>query len=245
MVSECNKYRGQYPWWETAYVLCSICIPVHLSSLTCTVSPAASLQHSIADHVCITQKPLFLANHMYAHSTTHHFLTLNLTLVWWGPWLGSSRVLMANGADIVMSDQSSCLPSQQHISHSYKFSALAQAEDLDAYLMFIFYRSHLRRPVCEAKSLKRWQSPYIARSCLTESNKCVLRPVEAILFVIMKKVEMAHLRIIMRWSSWSVEASLQLALMLGKCASHQLNKGGKKKVQKMKESWCIQYNVRI
>lgn len=62
-------------------------------------------------------------------------------------------MLMANGADIVMSDQSSCSPSQQHISHSYKFSPLAQAEDLDAYLMFIFYRSHLSRPVCEA--LKR------------------------------------------------------------------------------------------
>ncbi len=66
---------------------------------------------------------------------------------------------MANGADIVMSDQSSCLPSQQHISHSYRFSPLAQAEDLDAYLMFIFYRSRLSRPVRTAKSLKRWQSP--------------------------------------------------------------------------------------
>lgn len=58
-----------------------------------------------------------------------------------------------------MSDQSSCLPSQQHISHSYRFSPLAQAEDLDAYLMFIFYRSPLRGPVHNAKSLKRWQSP--------------------------------------------------------------------------------------
>lgn len=61
---------------------------------------------------------------------------------------------MANGADIVMSDQSSRSPSQQHISHSYRFSPLAQAEDLDAYLMFILYRSRLSGPAHDAKSLK-------------------------------------------------------------------------------------------
>ena len=82
-------------------------------------------------------------------------------------------MLMANGADIVMSDQSSCLPSQQHISHSYRFSPLARAEDLDAYLMFIFYRSHLSGPVRKGKSLKRWQSPCEAGARLT-SNKLAL-----------------------------------------------------------------------
>lgn len=182
----------------------------------------------IADHIWLTQKPLFLASHTHTHTITHtithHFLTLNLTLVWWGPCLGSLRVLMANGADIVMSDQSSCLPSQQHISHSYKFSPLAQAEDLDAYLMFIFYRSHLSRPVCEA--LKRWQSPYIVCSYLTESNKCVLHPRKWCSFL-MKTLETLHLWIITWWLLWSVEAILQLTLMLGKEASHQLNKSQK------------------
>lgn len=110
--------------------------------------------------------------HTHAHRSTLLHSQFNPG-VWWGPWLGSLRVLMANGADIVMSDQSSCLPSQQHISHSYRFSPLARAEDLDAYLMFIFYRSHLSGPVRKGKSLKRWQSPCEAGARLT-SNKLAL-----------------------------------------------------------------------
>lgn len=100
--------------------------------------------------------------HTHSHTQTHAHSSLlhsqfNLG-VWWGPHLGSLRVLMANGADIVMSDQSSCLPSRQHISHSYRFSPLAQAEDLDAYFMFIYYPSRLSGPAHKAKKLKRWQS---------------------------------------------------------------------------------------
>lgn len=51
-----------------------------------------------------------------------------------------------------------CLPSQERISQSYRFGPPAQVEDLDAYLMFIFDRSHLRGPTCNAGSLKRRQS---------------------------------------------------------------------------------------
>lgn len=155
------------------------CVP-YVYQYTWTHSPVLSFQLPACSWPYLAHTKTFILSqphtHTHTNTITHHFLTLNLTLVWWGPCLGSLRVLMANGADIVMSDQSSCSPSQQHISHSYKFSPLAQAEDLDAYLMFIFYRSHLSRPVCEAKSLKRWQSPYIACSYLTESNKCVLHP---------------------------------------------------------------------
>lgn len=81
---------------------------------------------------------------------------------------------MANGADIVMSDQSSRSPSQQHISHSYRFSPLAQAEDLDAYLMFILYRSRLSGLAHDAKSLKRWQSPCGTSVCMSGSNRSAL-----------------------------------------------------------------------
>ena len=94
--------------------------------------------------------------HPTTHTLAHIFPHSQFNPSVWGcPWLGSSRVLMANGADMVMSDQSSCLPSQQHISNLYNFNPLAQAEDLDAYLMFIFYRSCFSKPVREAKSLKK------------------------------------------------------------------------------------------
>lgn len=139
-------------------VLHTLCIPGHLNPLIYSVTPAFSLQQPIADHIWIMQPPFFLQPplHTRIHTQKHTSLLHSQFNpgVWWGPWLGSLRVLMANGADIVMSDQSSCLPSQQHISHSYRFSPLAQAEDLDAYLMFIFYRSRLSGPVRKAKSLK-------------------------------------------------------------------------------------------
>lgn len=106
-------------------------------------------------------------------------------------------MLMANGADIVMSDQSSCSPSQQHISHSYRFSPLAQAEDLDAYLMFIFYRSRLSGPVRNAKSSKRWRSPCEAGAWLSESNKFRPGSLES-LRLMKKKQEILPLLVMIR-----------------------------------------------
>lgn len=146
--------------------------PTHL-----TLSPSVQ---PIVNHIWI-----FLHPPPHTHTQKHTSLLHSQFNpgVWWGPWLGSLRVLMANGADILMSDQSSCLPSQQHISHSYGFSPPAQAEDLDAYLMFIFYRSRLSRPVCNAKSLKRWQSPCETSVCLTESNKFALDLWKVMVFV--------------------------------------------------------------
>lgn len=62
---------------------------------------------------------------------------------------------MANGADMLMSDQSS----RCNISHSYRSSPLAEAEDLDAYSMFhhqqISFKGDLKSLILQAKPM--WQ----------------------------------------------------------------------------------------
>lgn len=165
----CGKYRGQYPRWETIELFCT----PYVYHYTWTHSPILSSQLSACSCLELTifgswkEKKKQKMSYLTTHALTHIFPHSQFNPCVWGcPWLGSSRVLMANGADMVMSDQSSCFPSQQHISNLYKFNPLAQAEDLDAYLMFIFYRSCFSKPVHGAKSLKRRQSPCEANSCI-------------------------------------------------------------------------------
>lgn len=80
-----------------------------------------------------------------------------------------------------------CLPSEEHISQPYRLSPPTQAEDLDAYLMFIFYGSHLGEggATCNAASLKKKaKSEQIKQVCprSLEINSChLMKPKQATL----------------------------------------------------------------